>query len=233
MKEILNQKTTISNVIGLAFGFITSLGMSMVGNFPELVNKELHLTGAFLAFVGCSIYTVFQGYFSFKMLPHFQTKSVAYMRTFLGILGLMLYFGAQSTILMAFHKVTNKEKLENTPDALKWDKKDGGYDYRAASVIMEWLLMVIFDIFILSFVSEFKKFKLGQPKVEFCLEVRLSTSVSQRSRAHSGFINVDPESIVSRSTSHLHINNDEDSVSAEENVIVSVISSKNKRIIKV
>lgn len=172
--------TSISNVIALALGFVSALGMSLVGNFPELVQKEVHLIGAFLAFVGGSIYSVLQGYFTFKLLPHFQTKCVAYMRVFLGILGLMLYFGAQSTIILAFQKVKNKAKLEANQASLKWEAEDGGYDYRAASVVMEWLLVAIFDGFILTFVSEFKKFKLAEPTVSFFMEIEEVVDLSAR-----------------------------------------------------
>lgn len=176
----------IANVISLAFGFITALGMSLVGNFPELVCKEVHVIGAFLAFVGCSIYCVLQGYFTFKLLPHFQSKAMAYLRTFMGILGIMLYFGAQSTIIVAYHQVTNKEKLENNSSGvLKWQWEDGGYQFRAASVVMEWLLVVLFVLFILTFVGEFKKFHLEEPQAIFDVDVSNSPAPSLDSSSTS------------------------------------------------
>lgn len=171
MRTRFRKPNYLPNVIAVALGFTSAFGMSIVGNFPELVEKEVHLLGAFMAFVGCSIYCIFQGFFTFQMLPHFQNKCIAYMRVFLGIFGLMLYFGAQTTILLAMAQVKNKLMLTTKPVSLKWTPDDGGYHYRAASVIMEWLLVVIFDIFILTFVYEFKQFKMTGASVSFLVDV--------------------------------------------------------------
>jgi len=221
MRGRYRRSTPICNVIAIAFGFISALGMSIVGNFPELVIKEVHLIGAFLAFVGGSIYSIFQGYFTFKMLPHFGSKCVAYVRTFLGILGLMLYFGAQSTIVVAFHKVKNKEKLESKPEALKWGVEDGGYNYRAASVIMEWLLLVIFDLFVISFVSEFKKFKLAEPNVTFIMDV--SVDINGNNIVDGEVVEVEDMprdmEIATSDSSQLQMALDDFSIITEENII--------------
>jgi len=172
MKLRYSQHTPIGNTIALAFGFTACLGMSLVGNFPELHNKAVHLIGAFLVFVGGSIYMVYQGYYTFKLLPHFQSKTIAYIRTYMGILGLMLYFSAQTTVILAFQRVKSK-KNPNLDQSVKWSEADGGYEFQAASVIMEWLLFAIFDLFLLTYVPEFKKLKLDAPPVKFLVDTEI------------------------------------------------------------
>ncbi|ODM92309.1 DNA damage-regulated autophagy modulator protein 1 [Orchesella cincta] len=179
--RLFHQKSHhILNIIAVAFGLISALGMSIVGNFPELIQMYVHLFGAFLAFVGGSIYIVFQGYFTFKMLPHFSSKFTAYFRTFLGIFAMMMYFGAHTALIMAFEKTSDITRYEKKGmELLKWDPSDKGYSYRAASVIMEWFIVAMFNAFIVSFVSEFKKFSMEEPQCKF-LAVEMDIEEDQK-----------------------------------------------------
>ncbi len=50
-------------------------------------------------------------------------------------------------------------------DRLKWDSEDGGWGLHVTSAVSEWLIALSFNIFILTFVEEFKKFKIDSNKL--------------------------------------------------------------------
>ncbi|CAL8139162.1 unnamed protein product [Orchesella dallaii] len=82
----------------------------------------------------------------------------------------MMYFGAHSTLIMAFEKTLDFTRTggeRKGVDILKWDPNDKGYSYRAASVVMEWIIVAIFCTFIVTFTAEFKTFRVEEPQCKF------------------------------------------------------------------
>ncbi len=73
-------------------------------------------------------------------------------------------------------------------DRLKWDSEDGGWALHVTSAVSEWLIALSFNIFILTFVEEFKKFKIDSNKLIQSEEV--NNLYARRSSAWDGQTNI-------------------------------------------
>jgi len=145
------------NLMGLVMGFISALGASVVGSFQETRVFTLHVLGAFMAFLGGSIYFCFQSYFTFKMLPMFTNKCVAILRTLIGIVCIFLFASVYTCGVFAVQQF----KGDNI---VYWEPHDGGWTLRTISVTCEWIMASLFDLYLLSFMLDFSRIQYKSPK---------------------------------------------------------------------
>ncbi|KAF5304396.1 hypothetical protein FQR65_LT18872 [Abscondita terminalis] len=149
------------NKISIILGFMACLGVSVVGNFPELSVLSVHVLGAFMAFGIGILYFSFQVFlmFYFSYLTRF-VKGLFYVRLFLvGSLMLLLIsvfvFGS-----LSFQKFDGKSHLW-------WTEDHGGYGFRLVSVFSEWLMYIFVFVYIATFRGEFGSIESGAIVLKF------------------------------------------------------------------
>jgi len=159
-----NRTMRLINVIAIVIGMISALGGMIVAAFQETNILSMHVLGAFLSFLGGAIYMIFQAFFTFKMLPMFVNKTIAVIRLIIGISCVILF--AISYITAA--KSLAKFKGDNF---LKWDRDEETWNLRAVSVTAEWVMAALFDVYLLTFVLDFRKISYKSPQVELLRSV--------------------------------------------------------------
>lgn len=60
-------------------------------------------------------------------------------------------------------------------DERKWLPTDGGWGLHIASTVSEWIMALAFDVFIITYVPEFKQVTLDSPKVRIDINVVMNT----------------------------------------------------------
>ncbi|XP_060758616.1 modulator of macroautophagy TMEM150B [Neoarius graeffei] len=116
------------NTASLVLGFISSIGISILGNFQQSVVKGAHLLGAFLAFFVGLAYFWLQVWLTYYTKPSCEQKWVGPAR---------ITFCSLCTCLVLAMSV-----LHNT-------------GYRSASAICEWALVMCFFMLFAVFSAEF------------------------------------------------------------------------------
>ncbi|CAL8104997.1 unnamed protein product [Orchesella dallaii] len=155
-----NGKMKIWNKVGLFFGLLAALGACVVGAFQETSVLSVHIIGAFMAFGGGSIFLIIQGFFTKAMAPQFGSKSLAYLRIFLGVSCLILFIISYSTGATSLKYFTGDK-------AVKWEPHHGGWGLRVTSTVTEWVMAALFDLYFLTFVPEFKRITFVAPQFGF------------------------------------------------------------------
>ncbi|XP_044737781.1 DNA damage-regulated autophagy modulator protein 2-like [Chrysoperla carnea] len=146
---------------GIWAGFLTGLGISMVGNFQETNDIAMHLVGANLAFGVGTIYFCIQCAISYKTVPITCNKLLCHFRLVLSIYCIIGYFGVFTFAYLSFNA-----KPGSIEDNLKWTSDMPGFGYHLASTIMEWLLALAFITYILTVTPEFRYIGIREPQVE-------------------------------------------------------------------
>ncbi|CAG0914359.1 unnamed protein product, partial [Notodromas monacha] len=150
------------NNVSFPLGLVATFGMSMVSNFQETSVLAGHYTGAVMAF-GCgTAYFWFQAIVSYELAPHLNSIRKAHYRIALAIICTVCFIIACGCGLLA-------RKYYHGHDPLKWYPSDGGWGLHVTSTGAEWVMALCFDIFVASFVSEFKRLLARPP--EFLLDV--------------------------------------------------------------
>ncbi|CAG7729500.1 unnamed protein product [Allacma fusca] len=159
-REQNSKVNKIFNIVGLFLGLAAALGTDMVGSFQETHSYTGHFTGAFMAFLGGGLYLIMQSYFTFKMVPLFASKVLAWARLFMGIMVCILFL-----ICFGVGTVSIRQYRENGgPDPTRWEKKYGAWELHIISVSTEWMMAAFLDLYILSFIPEFKKIAMDELK---------------------------------------------------------------------
>uniref|UniRef100_A0A3P8ZWL8 CWH43-like N-terminal domain-containing protein n=1 Tax=Esox lucius TaxID=8010 RepID=A0A3P8ZWL8_ESOLU len=127
------------NIASIILGFISCLGISLIGNFQQSVMKEVHLLGAFLAFFVGLAYFWLQAWLCYRAPPSDDHRWVG---------GLRLTFCSISTIL-DIAMVT----LHNT-------------GYKSGAAISEWALVMSFFVLFGIFGCEFRHIDCHQLTVQ-------------------------------------------------------------------
>ncbi|KAF5302716.1 hypothetical protein FQR65_LT18871 [Abscondita terminalis] len=153
----------IWNKIGIIFGIIACLGMSVVGNFPELTLLIVHLVGALMAFGVGILYLYVQTWISSFYLNARQrkiSKALFYMRLFMVCLLMPLMISIFVFGYLSFINFHGKSYL-------LWTEEDGGYGYRLVSVFSEWFLYILVFVYIATFSTEFGNIKSTSVVLQF------------------------------------------------------------------
>ena len=171
MVEIkLNKKWNIS---GLILGILTSIGISIVGNFQETAILFIHMIGACMAFGIGSWYIIIQTRISFyfrhlyRKHPEFNIgRKMLYFRIFLSVCSLILTTIAAIFMVLAMSQFKGK-------NIACWKEEDGGFIYKVIATFAEWILGFCFLCYILSTTNEYKLIEYE--------EIRFKTKISNGS----------------------------------------------------
>ncbi|XP_067144351.1 DNA damage-regulated autophagy modulator protein 1-like [Centruroides vittatus] len=163
------------NLASLWMGWIGAFGVTLVANFQETSVSIVHFIGTFIAFGSGIVYMWLQTVMSYYAYPLLNSLAVARVR-----LGLVL----TSSVCFIITIVTGVIAMKhfNGKDPTKWYPKDGGFVYHLISTTTEWILVMGFDFFFLTFVRELRHISLLSPQVHFLIEeLDLPTSDIYRS----------------------------------------------------
>ncbi|CAG5100954.1 Similar to Dram2: DNA damage-regulated autophagy modulator protein 2 (Mus musculus) [Cotesia congregata] len=174
------------NKITLILGMITSIGMSIAGNFQETSNLIIHLCGAFTCF-GCgTAYISLQAVYSYRLQPLGCSPKITILR-----LGLSIFCTISFFVVIIGAGLALKDYKGNNPRT--WSPEDGGWEMHLLSTISEWLLAIAICIFLLSFTHEFREIEMTYPKI---------TYKEDYAKKMYGLFNASPESISPTTKSH-------------------------------
>ncbi|KAM6452556.1 modulator of macroautophagy TMEM150B isoform 3-T3 [Liasis olivaceus] len=93
------------NLAGLILGILCALGASLVGNFQQYNQLEVHLTGAFLAFVVGILYFWVQTFLTNQVKPRHGGRWIGPLRFFLSSCGSALII---STVALFFMRLDSE-----------------------------------------------------------------------------------------------------------------------------
>ncbi|XP_046373349.2 DNA damage-regulated autophagy modulator protein 1-like [Haliotis rufescens] len=146
------------NRFTMVMGIISSLGCSMVANFQEGTEVEaVHISGAFLVFVGGVIYTFLQAGISYHMYPDYNGLRICRIRLTICLTSLTCLIITLAAAGVALYKWN---AVPHTKTKLKWDEGDPGFTAHIVSTIGEWLTAFTFLSFFFTYVRDFQKFRL-------------------------------------------------------------------------
>ncbi|XP_057324611.1 DNA damage-regulated autophagy modulator protein 2 [Microplitis mediator] len=148
------------NRISLIVGIISTIGMSIAGNFQETSNLIIHLIGAVLCFGGGTVYIWLQAVYSYRLNPLGCSPKITNLRLVLAIFCTICFF-----VVFIAAALAAKDFKGNNPRI--WSKDDGGWEMHLLSTITEWLCAIAICIFILSFTNEFREIELRYPKINY------------------------------------------------------------------
>ncbi|KAJ8962321.1 hypothetical protein NQ318_018300, partial [Aromia moschata] len=155
-KNELKPVTKKLNKICLYLGFIACYGVVMVASFQETNVLVVHLMGAAMCFGLGTIYEVLQVSISVLLYPTFGDKLVIIFRGICAVICLITHGLTFAFGVAAWFQFTGT-------DITKWERKDGGYDLHLISVISEWILAIVTQLFLVSFAGEFRLVQFSEP----------------------------------------------------------------------
>ena len=129
----LNKYSLIAAVAG-------ACGLSFVGNFRAIELVVPHGIGAATFFTSMFLLILLQAWLSFLMVPHLNTKIMAFIRA---IITFLAFVFTSMTIISAFISGAQFDKNILNEDRLKWSSKDQGYIAHVISSIGEWLTIIM------------------------------------------------------------------------------------------
>ncbi|PWA26153.1 hypothetical protein CCH79_00015240, partial [Gambusia affinis] len=119
------------NKAALGFGFAACFGMCIVATFQETAVTPVHDLGALVFFISGVVYIILQSVISFQASPHESSICVRRFRLFFAIVASAAFF----------------------PSILD-------YRFYITSAVCEWIVAFSFICFFLTYINDFKTFKL-------------------------------------------------------------------------
>ncbi|KFM70630.1 DNA damage-regulated autophagy modulator protein 2, partial [Stegodyphus mimosarum] len=165
-RDFLSSEFTVVlklNRISLAIGWFGCFGVSILANFQETSVIIVHMTGALIAFGAAALYSWIQTVISHYVCPLLNSLFIARLRVFLSLI-LTASFG--TTLIGGIIAYQNFHGKDET----KWHPTDGGFTAHVVSTAAEWILVISFDFFILTFVTEMQSISISSPQVHFIIE---------------------------------------------------------------
>ncbi|XP_012725160.2 DNA damage-regulated autophagy modulator protein 1 [Fundulus heteroclitus] len=141
VKPRLNEAT-------LGLGIIACLGMCIVATFQETAVTIVHDVGALIFFISGIVYIILQCVISFKACPYGSSVRVCRVRYLIAVIATAAFF--PTVICTGFVKQTTLHRHTYDED----------YPYQIASAVCEWTVAFSFVCFFLTYIEDFKMFKL-------------------------------------------------------------------------
>lgn len=145
-----------SNRLAMWLGVSSAVGLCMVANFQVMKLKPPHYIGAFLCFVGGSVYFGLQAWFSKRMCPAVSTIEMVWLRTALTVLSAISLIICISAALVAIPQFDGK-------DPVNWRPEDKGYALHCVSTAAEWLVALLFVGSIVTYIPEMRAVTVHPP----------------------------------------------------------------------
>ncbi|XP_014836763.1 PREDICTED: DNA damage-regulated autophagy modulator protein 1 [Poecilia mexicana] len=142
------------NQAALMLGLAACFGMCIVATFQETAVTIVHDFGALVFFVCGVVYIILQSVISFQASPYGSSTCVCWIRLSIAIVAAAAFF--PTVVCASFVKQTT----------LHWDTHDKDYSYHVASAVCEWVVAFSFVCFFLTYINDFKMFKL-QVRTEY------------------------------------------------------------------
>ncbi|XP_065648859.1 DNA damage-regulated autophagy modulator protein 1 [Hydra vulgaris] len=152
--SIDNYRVHTLNDIAYFFGFLTALGAMIVSNFQESNALLVHMIGAFMCFACGITYSWIQLYISLLYVGIFGSKLKLWFRFAFSCLATITFI---STILGAFLASIKFSKKTSNHTMIEFDSSDPGYPAHLVSTFSEWIMVISFACYFLTFYHEFKK----------------------------------------------------------------------------
>ncbi|XP_043279937.1 DNA damage-regulated autophagy modulator protein 1-like isoform X2 [Venturia canescens] len=139
-------------------GSLACFGLDILANFQEARVVAAHMIGAMTCFTAGTLYFCLQTYLSYKMQSAVNGWFVVAVRAVLSGLTFVL---TTMTIIPGY--ISMSEFRGN--DYKKWLPSDGGWGWHLVSAVSEWILAIVYCIFLLTFVPEFRLINFEPPVV--------------------------------------------------------------------
>lgn len=147
----------------LIVGWCGCIGVNITANYQETSVILVHMCGALLAF-GCStLYSWLQTIISHYVCPLLNSVIITKLRVFFSLIQTAAFVTSLVAGTLARQKFHGK-------DPTKWHEEDGGFTEHIISTGAEWLLVLAFDSFILTYAKEMQKISISSPKIHFITE---------------------------------------------------------------
>ncbi|KAK3102000.1 hypothetical protein FSP39_008019 [Pinctada imbricata] len=156
----------IVNLVALCLMITSSIGLSMVGNFPTSVEKVPHYLGAFLAFGFGVAYCWVQTKISWRMKERRlagQDRSRVPLLQFINCICSTVFNSKSLTLSLVGISAIIYKARKSAGDPTETGYLRGVY---LLSTISEWLLAISYSTFILTFIPLFSGLKLKAATVE-------------------------------------------------------------------
>lgn len=144
------------NNLGLVFGILSSIGLTIVGNFQETSILFIHLIGAGMTFGFGSAYMSVQTAISYFVRNFYNkypeiniNKKMIYFKIAVSVCCCLLIIVAGISILMALVEF----KGESIPC---WSESDGGFTLKLVATVTEWCLTICFLCYLFTSANEYK-----------------------------------------------------------------------------
>ncbi|XP_038078561.1 DNA damage-regulated autophagy modulator protein 1-like [Patiria miniata] len=134
------------NRAGLIVSAVAGAGLVVLANFPEDKNLLIHLLGAFFCFTFGVAYCLLHSWLSYRTRPTPSPTWVCVIRLVLSCLGII-----HTSFVILFGTV------------LRWhaDSCNPQIKFRRISALFEWLLVVTFNLYTLTFTYEFRHIQMA------------------------------------------------------------------------
>ncbi|XP_038131450.1 DNA damage-regulated autophagy modulator protein 1 [Cyprinodon tularosa] len=156
--EKLNERNSLVkpclNKTTLCLGIIACFGMCIVASFQETSVTSVHDVGALLFFISGVVYIMLQSVISFQACPYGSSICMSRVRLLISLIAALAFF---PTLICAV--IVKKTTLH-------WHTSDKDYPYHLTSAICEWIVAFSFICFFLTYIEDFKMFKL-QVRTEY------------------------------------------------------------------
>ncbi|XP_048513591.1 DNA damage-regulated autophagy modulator protein 2-like [Athalia rosae] len=140
-------------------GAFSCFGLDILANFQEVNGiVAAHMVGAMTCFTAGTLYFCLQTYLSHKMINAVNGWMVVWVR---GALSALTVIFTVITIVPGY--ISMCEFRGN--NYKKWMPKDGGWGWHMTSAIAEWMLAIVYCVFLLTFVPEFRLINFEAPQV--------------------------------------------------------------------
>ncbi|GBM69235.1 DNA damage-regulated autophagy modulator protein 2 [Araneus ventricosus] len=141
-------------------GWLGCFGVNITANFQETSVIIVHMSGALIAFGCAALYSWMQTVISHYVCPLLNSVLIARLRVFFSLIQTAAFVTTLVAGIIAHQNFHGK-------DPTKWHEEDGGFTAHVISTGAEWLLVMAFDFFILTYAREMQNISISSPKIHF------------------------------------------------------------------
>uniref|UniRef100_A0A3B4E1B9 CWH43-like N-terminal domain-containing protein n=1 Tax=Pygocentrus nattereri TaxID=42514 RepID=A0A3B4E1B9_PYGNA len=140
------------NTCSIVLGFISSIGISVLGNFQQSVDMQVHLLGAFLAFYVGLAYFWIQVWLTYRAEPSHDRKWAGPSRiVFCSLCTCLILRNGVHLLLLKLNQIQILLFLSHTVMTVLHN-----LGYRSAGAICEWAAVMCFFVLFGVFTAEFR-----------------------------------------------------------------------------
>ena len=164
-----DHKIHVINDISMFLGFLSCIGMTIVANFQASKAMIPHVVGAFMIFVLGNVYCWLQSYLAYHTIGGINKK----IKTRI----ILSTCSALSFVLMFTFGRIAAMKANGKVDVLHWDSNNPGYYAHLVSTFCEWIMVICFLLYFVTFYQEFKNI---QSKITINIKMTSGVQVEQQ-----------------------------------------------------